>query len=60
MLVGQVASDALFREAGESCRAVEALDDVHVSAAYRQRLAVVLARRALESAHRRAGKGAAA
>jgi len=55
MLVGKVASDALFREAAECCRNVEAMDDVHVSSAYRQRLAVVLARRALESAHRRVG-----
>lgn len=55
LLVGQVASEALLREAAESCRNVEAMDDVHVSAAYRQRLAAVLARRALESAHRRLG-----
>jgi aerobic carbon-monoxide dehydrogenase medium subunit len=55
MLVGNVASEALFRAAGESCRKVEALDDVHVSAAYRQRLAAVLARRALAAAHRRIG-----
>ncbi len=57
MLVGNVTSEALFRQAGESCRNVEALDDVHVSAAYRQRLAMVLARRALETAHRRSGSG---
>jgi aerobic carbon-monoxide dehydrogenase medium subunit len=53
MLVGNSASEALFREAAETCRHVEAMDDVHVSAAYRQHLAVVLARRALETAHRR-------
>jgi aerobic carbon-monoxide dehydrogenase medium subunit len=58
MLVGNVASEALFREAAESCRKVEALDDVHVSAAYRQHIAAVLARRALEGAHRRIGNAA--
>ena len=56
ILVGNIASEALFREAGETCRTIEAMDDVHVSAAYRQRLAVVLSRRALESAHRRVGQ----
>ena len=59
MLVGRVASEAVFREAAETCRDVEAMDDVHVSAAYRQRLASVLARRALESAHRRVGQAGA-
>ena len=55
ILVGNVASEALFRDASESCRHVDAMDDVHVSAAYRRHLAVVLSRRALESAHRRVG-----
>ena len=52
-LVGQKASDALFREACESCRKIEALEDVHAPASYRRHLAAVLSRRALEKAHAR-------
>jgi aerobic carbon-monoxide dehydrogenase medium subunit len=52
-LVGQKASDALFREACEACRKIEALEDVHAPASYRRHLAAVLSRRALEQAHAR-------
>jgi aerobic carbon-monoxide dehydrogenase medium subunit len=52
-LVGQTASDALFREACEACRKIEALEDVHAPASYRRHLAAVLSRRALERAHAR-------
>ena len=52
-LVGQKASDALFREACEACRKIEALEDVHAPASYRRHLAAVLSRRALEKAHSR-------
>jgi carbon-monoxide dehydrogenase medium subunit len=52
-LIGQTASAALFREAGESCRAIDAMGDVHAPTEYRQQLATVLARRALETAHAR-------
>ena len=52
-LVGNVASDKLFREACESLRAIDAVGDVHAPAPYRRQLAVVLARRALEKAHSR-------
>ena len=52
-LTGARASASLFREAGEACRKVEVMEDVHVSAAYRRQLAAVLARRALEKAHER-------
>jgi aerobic carbon-monoxide dehydrogenase medium subunit len=52
-IVGQVPSAALFREACESCRKLEAIDDVHAPASYRQHLAAVLSRRALEKAHAR-------
>ena len=52
-LVGSVASDKLFREACESLRAIDAVGDVHAPAEYRQQLAVVLARRALMTAHSR-------
>jgi carbon-monoxide dehydrogenase medium subunit len=54
-LVGQAAGDKLFRDAGETCRAIEAVDDVHASASYRRHLATVLARRALETAQSRLG-----
>ncbi len=55
-LVGQKASDALFREACEACRKIEALEDVHAPASYRKHLAAVLSRRALEKAHERAAE----
>jgi carbon-monoxide dehydrogenase medium subunit len=52
-LVGQVPAGELFRDACESCRTFEALDDVHAPASYRQHLATVLSRRALEKADAR-------
>jgi len=52
-LVGQTASDALFRDACEVCRKIEAIEDVHAPASYRRHLAAVLSRRALEKAHAR-------
>jgi carbon-monoxide dehydrogenase medium subunit len=52
-LVGQVPAGELFRNACESCRTFEALDDVHAPASYRQHLAAVLSRRALEKAYAR-------
>ena len=52
-LVGNVATERLFRDACESLRAIDAMGDVHAPAPYRQELAVVLARRALEKAHSR-------
>jgi carbon-monoxide dehydrogenase medium subunit len=55
-ITGQTASEALFREACESCRKIEAMSDVHAPADYRQHLAAVLSRRALEKAHSRVGK----
>lgn len=53
MLIGAPASPELFREAGETCRKLEVMEDVHVTAAYRRQLAAVLSRRALEKAHER-------
>ena len=41
------------RDACESCRKFEAIDDVHAPASYRQHLAAVLSRRALEKAYAR-------
>jgi aerobic carbon-monoxide dehydrogenase medium subunit len=58
-ITGQVASEALFREACESCRAIAAMSDVHAPAEYRQHLAAVLSRRALVKAHERVGGKAA-
>jgi carbon-monoxide dehydrogenase medium subunit len=52
-LIGQVPSDKLLREACEACRKYEALDDIHAPASYRQHLATVMSRRALEAARAR-------
>ena len=54
-LVGQTASEEVFREACEECRKLEALADVHAPASYRQHLATVMSRRALMAAHNRVG-----
>jgi carbon-monoxide dehydrogenase medium subunit len=55
MLTGHAPSDGLFREACETCRKLDAVGDVHAPASYRQQLAAVLSRRALEKAHGRIG-----
>jgi carbon-monoxide dehydrogenase medium subunit len=52
-LKGQTATAQLFREACEACRGIEAMGDVQAPAEYRQHLAAVMARRALEAAHAR-------
>jgi carbon-monoxide dehydrogenase medium subunit len=49
-IAGQAPSSGLFAKACEPLRATEALADIHASADYRQHLAVVLSRRALEKA----------
>ena len=54
-LLGQTASEDLFRDACEECRKLEALADVHAPANYRQHLATVMSRRALMAAHSRVG-----
>jgi carbon-monoxide dehydrogenase medium subunit len=53
-LVGQAPDAAFLRQACESCRGLDALDDVHAPASYRQHLATVMSRRALEKACARA------
>ena len=60
-LIGQAPDDKLLREACETCRKLDAIDDVHAPASYRQHLATVLSRRALEqaSAHLPSRAGAA-
>jgi aerobic carbon-monoxide dehydrogenase medium subunit len=52
-ITGQVPGSELFRDACESCRKLEAIDDIHAPASYRQHLAAVLSRRALEKAQAR-------
>jgi aerobic carbon-monoxide dehydrogenase medium subunit len=46
----------LFRELCEECRKVDAIEDVHAPASYRQHLAAVLSRRALVAAHGSVGR----
>jgi carbon-monoxide dehydrogenase medium subunit len=60
MLVGETGSEKLFRAAAETCRKFDAMEDIHASSKYRQHLATVMSRRALEKAHARAteAKGA--
>jgi carbon-monoxide dehydrogenase medium subunit len=55
-LVGSKPSEDLFRQLCEECRKVDAIDDVHAPAAYRQHLAAVMSRRALVAAHGRVGR----
>jgi carbon-monoxide dehydrogenase medium subunit len=52
-LVGNVPDDKLLREACETCRTLEAIEDVHAPSSYRQHLATVMSRRALERARDR-------
>jgi aerobic carbon-monoxide dehydrogenase medium subunit len=54
-LIGETASEDVFRDACEECRKLEALADVHAPASYRQHLATVMSRRALMAAHNRVG-----
>jgi aerobic carbon-monoxide dehydrogenase medium subunit len=49
-ITGQAPSSELFAKTCEGLRAIEALADIHASADYRQHLAAVLSRRALEKA----------
>ncbi|HXP30395.1 MAG TPA: xanthine dehydrogenase family protein subunit M [Stellaceae bacterium] len=57
-LVGQTAAAELFGTACEACRKLDAMADVQAPASYRQHLAAVLSRRALEAAHARVqGRG---
>ena len=59
-LVGATPADATFAAAAETAASVPGLDDVHASKEYRQKLAVVMTRRALEQAFARAQAGAGA
>jgi aerobic carbon-monoxide dehydrogenase medium subunit len=52
-LIGEKIAEQQLRELCEPLRQLEAIDDVHAPAAYRQQLATVLSRRALLKAHER-------
>jgi aerobic carbon-monoxide dehydrogenase medium subunit len=52
-LIGEKPEEHRLREICESLRALEAVDDIHAPASYRQQLATVLSRRALLKAHER-------
>ena len=56
LLVRASPGSKLFAQAGEACRKLEVMEDVHVTAAYRRQLAAVLSRRALEKAHERVAR----
>ena len=53
-LVGRKATTELWAEAAKACCSINTPDDVHASSAYRRRLAVAMARRALQIAGERA------
>jgi carbon-monoxide dehydrogenase medium subunit len=56
-LIGQPATEDTFRAAAELARKIDAMDDVHVSAGYRQQVAATLVRRTLVEAAGRAQGG---
>ena len=55
MILGQTPELELFRAAAETARAFDAMEDIHAPSSYRQHLAAVLSRRALEKAQTRLG-----
>lgn len=57
-LAGRVPSAALLAKAAEHCAGIEPLDDPFAPGWYRRKLSVSLARRVLDEAWRRAGRGA--
>jgi carbon-monoxide dehydrogenase medium subunit len=56
-LIGETIEEKRLREICETLRTLEAIDDIHAPASYRQQLATVLPRRALLQAHARIGEG---
>jgi aerobic carbon-monoxide dehydrogenase medium subunit len=59
-LIGEVIEENRLRDICESLRQLEAIEDIHAPASYRQQLATVLARRALLKAHARVAARVAA
>jgi carbon-monoxide dehydrogenase medium subunit len=59
-IIGHVPEEKFLREVCESLRQLDAIEDVHAPASYRQQLATVLSRRALVKAHERLVAAAAA
>jgi carbon-monoxide dehydrogenase medium subunit len=57
-LIGEAIEEKRMREICESLRKLDAIDDIHAPASYRQQLATVLPRRALLKAHERLVEGA--
>jgi carbon-monoxide dehydrogenase medium subunit len=53
-LTGQAGNEEAFRAAAETCRKIDAMEDVYAPAWYRQHLAAVLTRRAMVKAFGRA------
>jgi aerobic carbon-monoxide dehydrogenase medium subunit len=58
-LIGEKVEEKRLREICESLRALDAVEDIHAPASYRQQLATVLPRRALLKAHERVVAGGA-
>ncbi len=59
-LIGEMIEEKRLREICEVLRQVDAIEDIHAPASYRQQLATVLPRRALLKAHERIVKGTGA
>jgi carbon-monoxide dehydrogenase medium subunit len=59
-LIGEMIEEKRLREICETLRQLDAIEDIHAPASYRQQLATVLPRRALLKAHERIAKGTGA
>jgi carbon-monoxide dehydrogenase medium subunit len=59
-LIGEAIEEERLREICETLRKLDAIEDIHAPASYRQQLATVLSRRALLKAHERIATGARA
>jgi carbon-monoxide dehydrogenase medium subunit len=57
-LIGEAIEEERLREICETLRKLDAIEDIHAPASYRQQLATVLSRRALLKAHERIATGA--